>query len=159
MRFPMAEAVGFEPTSPWGLPDFESGPLWPLRYASVFNFCAGEYRKNVISSQARYDHFDTLPYHKYAILRDTRFESIPIWPLWSLSVYINPITRDKRCYTNESRLTGMHSDRSGTDERLSCLRPQQTYVYYHIFVLFASLFWNFPIYFSEGTCSGKRKIA
>ena len=32
----LAEAVGFEPTSPWGLPDFESGPLWPLRYASVF---------------------------------------------------------------------------------------------------------------------------
>lgn len=32
----LAEAVGFEPTSPWGLPDFESGPLWPLRYASVY---------------------------------------------------------------------------------------------------------------------------
>ena len=32
----LAEAVGFEPTSPWGLPDFESGPLWPLRYASLY---------------------------------------------------------------------------------------------------------------------------
>ena len=35
-RVPLAEAVGFEPTSPCGLPDFESGPLWPLRYASVY---------------------------------------------------------------------------------------------------------------------------
>lgn len=25
--FSLAEAVGFEPTSPCGLPDFESGPL------------------------------------------------------------------------------------------------------------------------------------
>ena len=32
--------------------DFESVPLWPLRYHSVFNFAVGEYRKNVISSAA-----------------------------------------------------------------------------------------------------------
>ena len=31
----LAEAVGFEPTVPWGTTDFESVPLWPLRYASV----------------------------------------------------------------------------------------------------------------------------
>ena len=34
-RFLLAETVGFEPTSPCGLPDFESGPLWPLRYLST----------------------------------------------------------------------------------------------------------------------------
>ena len=31
----LAEAVRFELTSPCGLPHFECGPLWPLRYASV----------------------------------------------------------------------------------------------------------------------------
>ena len=35
LRFFLAEAVGFEPTVPWGTTDFESVPLWPLRYASV----------------------------------------------------------------------------------------------------------------------------
>ena len=37
-RADMAEAVGFEPTRRCRLPDFESGPLWPLRYTSVSNF-------------------------------------------------------------------------------------------------------------------------
>ena len=31
----LAERVGFEPTSDFSLPDFESGPLWPLRYLSI----------------------------------------------------------------------------------------------------------------------------
>ena len=97
----MAERVGFEPTSPWGLPDFESGPLWPLRYRSLYAqplfFLAffrwkralertdGKNSKLIqfsnrvkpawlqgfgwtkrtaprkISSQSRYDHFDTTP--------------------------------------------------------------------------------------------------
>ena len=33
--FLLAETVGFEPTVPWGTTDFESVPLWPLRYVSV----------------------------------------------------------------------------------------------------------------------------
>lgn len=71
----------------------------------------------LISSQARYDHFDTLPYMYPGIWN----------PGWVL-LY------------GEFRSTGVHSARLGTDRRLSGLRPQQTYVYYHIFVLFASLF-------------------
>ena len=35
-RLLLAERVGFEPTSRCRLPDFESGPLWPLRYRSLF---------------------------------------------------------------------------------------------------------------------------
>lgn len=36
LDFSMAEWVGFEPTVPWGTTDFESVPLWPLRYHSVY---------------------------------------------------------------------------------------------------------------------------
>ena len=32
----VAERVGFEPTEPCGSTDFESVPLWPLRYRSIF---------------------------------------------------------------------------------------------------------------------------
>ena len=35
---PVAEARGFEPLSPWRLHDFQSCPLWPLRYASILRF-------------------------------------------------------------------------------------------------------------------------
>ena len=36
--FCLAEARGFEPLSPWRLHDFQSCPLWPLRYASILRF-------------------------------------------------------------------------------------------------------------------------
>ena len=36
MPLVLAEARGFEPLSPWRLHDFQSCPLWPLRYASIF---------------------------------------------------------------------------------------------------------------------------
>ena len=61
----LAEEVGFEPTVPCGTPDFESGSLWPLRYPSVWNFLVFKpisNQKILISSQARYDLFDTAPY-------------------------------------------------------------------------------------------------
>ena len=94
----LAETVGFEPTVPWGTTDFESVPLWPLRYVSeyinlnitgqqLFSFLRIPVRTRPISqpqtpqipsvfkasrplafhsphrisSQSRYDHFDTSP--------------------------------------------------------------------------------------------------
>lgn len=34
----LAERVGFEPTRPCGLTDFESAPLLPLRYRSIRHY-------------------------------------------------------------------------------------------------------------------------
>ena len=57
----MAEAVGFEPTCPCGQLHFECSSLQPLRYASMHKYSL--FRTNhMISSQSRYDHFDTAPY-------------------------------------------------------------------------------------------------
>ena len=57
----MAEAVGFEPTCPCGQLHFECSSLQPLRYASMHKYSL--FRTNhMISSQSRYDHFDTSPY-------------------------------------------------------------------------------------------------
>lgn len=60
--FPLADRVGFEPTCPCGQPHFECGSLRPLRYLSILNCCWEFGRYHMISSQSRYDHFDTAPY-------------------------------------------------------------------------------------------------
>ena len=39
VSFFVAERVGFEPTSLRGHHDFESCPLWPLRYRSILSIC------------------------------------------------------------------------------------------------------------------------
>ncbi len=57
----MAEAVGFEPTCPCGQLHFECSSLQPLRYASMYKYSLLG-TNHMISSAARYDHFDTLPY-------------------------------------------------------------------------------------------------
>lgn len=57
----MAEAVGFEPTCPCGQLHFECSSLQPLRYASVYKYSLLG-TNHMISSQSRYDHFDTAPY-------------------------------------------------------------------------------------------------
>ena len=57
----MAEAVGFEPTCPCGQLHFECSSLQPLRYASMYKYSLLG-TNHMISSQGRYDHFDTLPY-------------------------------------------------------------------------------------------------
>ena len=57
----MAEAVGFEPTCPCGQLHFECSSLQPLRYASVYKYSLLG-TNHMISSQSRYDHFDTSPY-------------------------------------------------------------------------------------------------
>ena len=54
----MAEAVGFEPTCPCGQLHFECSSLQPLRYASVYKYSLLG-TNHIISSQPRYDHFDT----------------------------------------------------------------------------------------------------
>ena len=54
----MAEAVGFEPTCPCGQLHFECSSLQPLRYASVYKYSLLG-TNHMISSQPRYDHFDT----------------------------------------------------------------------------------------------------
>ena len=54
----MAEAVGFEPTCPCGQLHFECSSLQPLRYASVYKYLLLG-TNHIISSQPRYDHFDT----------------------------------------------------------------------------------------------------
>ena len=50
----------------FGLPkwkhDFESAPLWPLRYLSLCNLCHRRARNFMISSRSRYDLFDSPPY-------------------------------------------------------------------------------------------------
>ena len=58
----MAEAVGFEPTCPCGQLHFECSSLQPLRYASVYKYSLLG-TNHMISSQGRYDHFDTCPYN------------------------------------------------------------------------------------------------
>ena len=52
--------VGVEPTrqSPV-LKHFECSLLRPLEYICIFNFVARNFPQGVISSQPRYDHFDT----------------------------------------------------------------------------------------------------
>ena len=57
----MAEAVGFEPTCPCGQLHFECSSLQPLRYASMYKYSLSG-TNHMISSQSRYDHFDTAPY-------------------------------------------------------------------------------------------------
>ena len=59
----MAQMVGVEPTrqSPV-LKHFECSLLRPLEYICIFNFVARNFPQGVISSQSRYDHFDTAPY-------------------------------------------------------------------------------------------------
>ena len=53
--------MGFEPTCPCGQLHFECSSLQPLRYASVYKYSLLG-TNHMISSAARYDHFDTLPY-------------------------------------------------------------------------------------------------
>ena len=57
----MAEKVGFEPTCPCGQLHFECSSLQPLRYASMYKYSLLG-TNHMISSQSRYDHFDTAPY-------------------------------------------------------------------------------------------------
>ena len=53
--------MGFEPTCPCGQLHFECSSLQPLRYASMHKYSL--FRTNhMISSQSRYDHFNTAPY-------------------------------------------------------------------------------------------------
>ena len=56
----MAQMVGVEPTrqSPV-LKHFECSLLRPLEYICLFNFVARNFPQGVISSQSRYDRFDT----------------------------------------------------------------------------------------------------
>ena len=53
--------MGFEPTCPCGQLHFECSSLQPLRYASVYKYSLFG-TNHMISSQSRYDHFDTAPY-------------------------------------------------------------------------------------------------
>ena len=67
----MAQMVGVEPTrqSPV-LKHFECSLLRPLEYICILNFVARNFPQGVISSQSRYDRFDTSAY--CALLRGTR---------------------------------------------------------------------------------------
>ena len=73
----MSEAVGFEPTCPCGQLHFECSSLQPLRYASVYKYSLLG-TNHMISSQPRYDHFDTSPYSMTAA-RDC----FPTWILYT----------------------------------------------------------------------------
>ena len=53
--------MGFEPTCPCGQLHFECSSLQPLRYASMYKYSLSG-TNHMISSQSRYDHFDTAPY-------------------------------------------------------------------------------------------------
>ena len=60
--------------------DFECGSLWPLRYSSIFNL--GDFEPisnqiNLISSEARYDHFDTAPCMS-TLFVPARFRLVPL---------------------------------------------------------------------------------
>ena len=59
----MAQMVGVEPTrqSPV-LKHFECSLLRPLEYICLFNFVARNFPQGTISSQSRYDRFDTSAY-------------------------------------------------------------------------------------------------
>ena len=81
----MAEAVGFEPTCPCGQLHFECSSLQPLRYASMYKYSLLG-TNHMISSQSRYDHFDTLPCmftlqnegnNRYSFFQKTRATTIP----------------------------------------------------------------------------------
>ena len=63
----MAEAVGFEPTCPCGQLHFECSSLQPLRYASMYKYSLLG-ANHMISSQGRYNHFDTTPYELALVL-------------------------------------------------------------------------------------------
>ena len=52
--------MGFEPTCPCGQLHFECSSLQPLRYASMYKYSLLG-TNHMISSQPRYDHFDTSP--------------------------------------------------------------------------------------------------
>ena len=62
----MAQMVGVEPTrqSPV-LKHFECSLLRPLEYICIFNFVARNFPQGVISSQSRYDRFDTSAYFEF----------------------------------------------------------------------------------------------
>lgn len=48
----------------------------PEKLHKIKGFRSGSYRvATTISSAARYDHFDTLPYHKYAVLGESHMIS------------------------------------------------------------------------------------
>ena len=70
----MAEAVGFEPTCPCGQLHFECSSLQPLRYASMYKYSLLG-TNHMISSQSRYDHFDTAPRWQ----RQVRKENYTAW--------------------------------------------------------------------------------
>ena len=110
----VAEREGFEPSCAWAQTDFESAPLWPLRYLSVFDcfwilhgFCKADgemlsskiqekwsiceeieeyasFRKlqsdkhGYLSSQPRYDLFDTDPY----LIMEHYLKSCSRWEQW-----------------------------------------------------------------------------
>lgn len=67
----MAQMVGVEPTrqSPV-LKHFECSLLRPLEYICLLNFVVRDFPQGAISSQSRYDRFDTSAY--WALLRGTR---------------------------------------------------------------------------------------
>ena len=109
----LAERAGFEPACDCSQTDFESAPLWPLRYLSVYTNLDSSLRSTFwqqrdwnegcydnysiwtaefslrqqggsgntwpvdgrISSAARYDHFDTLPYNKYSVFGESNMIS------------------------------------------------------------------------------------
>ena len=59
--------MGFEPTCPCGQLHFECSSLQPLRYASMYKYSLSR-TNHMISSQPRYDHFDTSPCEMVCII-------------------------------------------------------------------------------------------
>ena len=60
--------MGFEPTCPCGQLHFECSSLQPLRYASMYKYSLLG-TNHMISSQGRYDLFDTCPYIKFLYVK------------------------------------------------------------------------------------------
>ena len=77
--------VGVEPTrqSPV-LKHFECSLLRPLEYICIFNFVARNFPQGVISSQSRYDHFDT---SAYSVLLRGRSGTVQLVPIGCTAYY------------------------------------------------------------------------
>ena len=69
--------MGFEPTCPCGQLHFECSSLQPLRYASVYKYSLLG-TNHMISSQGRYDLFDTCPYIKFLYVKPTILTKLEI---------------------------------------------------------------------------------
>ena len=115
--------VGVEPTrqSPV-LKHFECSLLRPLEYICLFNFVAGNFPQGTISSQSRYDRFDTSAYSGASARKASI--SIPEMPR-GVNVSAGQITanRAKRCGKIQKRRRSSRAIDASAGRQFTACRP------------------------------------